>query len=459
MPLFTWNPISGANSYFVIVARDAAFNTIVDYGFTDIPAYAPRAGASARTYQNQSTHYWWVVLPATGADGSGAATTPNSGHPQSFDRPQVGPTLVSPADTATVSGTPTFTWDPIDGARQYELMVSTDPNFGASGTIEDITTSDTSYTSLDKAYPSDDLYWQVRAIDYNGRAQPWSVSRVYHQTWPTPDLTGMSNPTASDVVPTFSWNPVIGATSYTVQIDQPSNGTTTTTLTSTTMSPTTAYGLGDFKWRVQANFGLASGSTGGPMTGNQIFTRSIHAPTGLGLIAPSGITKTPVLFSWDWKAGAKSYNIQVSRDPSFSSSIDSGTTDTTSWAPLLQAQDYSNGGQLYWRVQAADSHGQAGTWSAAQSLVFATHLAATSSMSAMPSKSTATIKITVKDALGHVVKGAKVVVSGAGVTKTTKTSATNGTASFKVHPTKKGNITFAVSKAGCVGIKIKTIVF
>ena len=359
----------------------------------------------------------------------------------------------------TVSGPPTFTWDPIDGARQYELMVSTDPSFGSSGTIEDITTSDTSYTSLDKAYPSDDLYWQVRAIDYNGRAQPWSVSRVYHQTWPTPDLTGMSNPTASDVVPTFSWNPVIGATSYTVQIDQPSNGTTTTTLTSTTMSPTTAYGLGDFKWRVQANFGLASGSTGGPMTGNQIFTRSIHAPTGLGLIAPSGITKTPVLFSWDWKAGAKSYNIQVSRDPSFSSSIDSGTTDTTSWAPLLQAQDYSNGGQLYWRVQAADSHGQAGTWSAAQSLVFATHLAATSSMSAMPSKSTATIKITVKDALGHVVKGAKVVVSGAGVTKTTKTSATNGTASFKVHPTKKGNITFAVSKAGCVGIKIKTIVF
>ena len=34
-----------------------------------------------------------------GRDGSGAATTPNSGHPQSFDRPQVGPTLVSPADS------------------------------------------------------------------------------------------------------------------------------------------------------------------------------------------------------------------------------------------------------------------------------------------------------------------------------------------------------------------------
>lgn len=459
VPLFTWNPIAGDQSYFVIVARDAAFNTIVDYGFTHIPAYAPRSGASARTYQNQSTHYWWVVLPATGFDGAGAATTPNSGHPQSFDRPQVGPALVSPADSATVSGMPTFTWNPIDGARQYELWVSTDPNFGDAGIIEKVITSDTSYTGFDKAYPSDDLYWQVRAIDYNGLQQPWSASRVYHQTWPTPDLTGMSNPTASDVVPTFSWNPVIGATSYTVQIDQPSNGTTTTTLTSTTLSPTTAYGLGDFKWRVQANFGGAGGNTGGPLTGNQIFTRSIHAPTGLGMIAPSGIAKTPVLFSWNWKAGAKSYNIQVSRDPSFSSSVDSGTTDTTSWASLLQAQDYSNGGQLYWRVQASDSHGQGGTWSAAQSLVFATHLAATSNTSAMPKKTTATIKVTVKDALGHVVPGATIVVSGAGVTKVTKKSASNGTASFKVHPTKAGNITFAVSKAGCVGVKIKTVVF
>ena len=45
VPLFTWKPVAGANSYFVIVARDAAFNTIVDYGFTDIPAYAPRSGA------------------------------------------------------------------------------------------------------------------------------------------------------------------------------------------------------------------------------------------------------------------------------------------------------------------------------------------------------------------------------------------------------------------------------
>ena len=230
VPLFTWKPVAGAKSYFVIVARDAAFNTIVDYGFTHIPAYAPRSGAQARTYQNQSTHYYWVVLPATGSDGSGAATdAATAGTRSRSTGPRSARRWCRRRTIATVSGEPTFTWDPIDGARQYELMVSTDPELRhRAGRSRTSPTSDTSYTSFDKAYPSDDLYWQVRAIDYNGRAQPWSVSRVYHQTWPTPDLTGMSNPTASDVVPTFSWNPVIGATSYTVLIDQPGNGTTTT---------------------------------------------------------------------------------------------------------------------------------------------------------------------------------------------------------------------------------------
>ena len=460
VPLFTWNPVAGAQSYFVIVARDAAFNTIVDYGFTHIPAYAPRSGASVRTYQNQSTHYWWVVLPATGFDGAGAATTPNSGHPQSFDRPQVGPALVSPANNATVSGEPTFTWNPIDGARQYELMVSTDPGFGASGTVEDITTSYTSYTGFDKGYPTDDLYWQVRAIDYSGKVQPWSTSRVYHQTWSAPDLTGISNPTASDVVPTFAWNPVNGAVSYTISIDQPGNGTTSQTVQSTAWTPVSIFGLGDFAWRVHANFGGSGGTTAGSPTADQIFTRSIHAPTGTATIAPNGTAKAPVLFSWDWKAGAKGYNVQISRDPSFGTTIDSASTDTTSFAPTMQfVQDYQNGGQLYWRVQATDTHGTQGTWSAAQSLVFATKLVATLSTSSMAHGTTATVTVTVKDGVGHLVPGAKIVATGAGIVKTTKTSGSTGKASFKVHPTKVGKITFTVSKSGDAGTKAQVVVF
>ena len=41
-PLFTWKPLAGANSYFVVVAKDQNFSNVVDEGFTRIPAYSPR---------------------------------------------------------------------------------------------------------------------------------------------------------------------------------------------------------------------------------------------------------------------------------------------------------------------------------------------------------------------------------------------------------------------------------
>ena len=36
-PMYTWKPIAGANAYWVIIARDPTFTTLVDYAFTQIP--------------------------------------------------------------------------------------------------------------------------------------------------------------------------------------------------------------------------------------------------------------------------------------------------------------------------------------------------------------------------------------------------------------------------------------
>jgi hypothetical protein len=461
VPLFTWNPVAGANGYFVIVARDQAFSTIVDYAFTHLPAYAPRNGSSPRTYQNQSTHYYWVVLPSIGANGSGAVTNPQSGHPQSFDRPQVGPTPIAPANAAVVTGSPTFSWNPIDGARKYELVVSQDPNFQAAP-LDDITTSNTSYTSLNASYPADtDLFWQVRAIDYNTLKQPFSVSRTFHQTWPAPSFAGVSNPVAGDVVPVFSWKPVTGAVSYDVHIDQPNNGSSDiNSIATTALTPNAIWGLGDFTWTVRANFANTSGVTHGPWTAAQTYTRSIHAPTGEATIAPTGTAHVPVLLSWDWKADAKGYNVEISRDSSFVSSVEQTSgIDTSSWAPTMTAADFSNGGALYWHVQAVDSHGTKGTWSPPIPLVFASKLVPTASNGVMAHATTATITVTVKDGTGHVVVGAKVTASGAGILTTSKLTGSTGKATFKVHPTKAGKIKWTATKSGCVSGVVYTIVY
>ena len=62
----------GANSYFVVVAKDANFTNVVDEGFTRIPAYAPRNTLAPTTYPDETTIYYWAVLPASAADGSDA---------------------------------------------------------------------------------------------------------------------------------------------------------------------------------------------------------------------------------------------------------------------------------------------------------------------------------------------------------------------------------------------------
>ena len=91
--------------------------------------------------------------------------------------------------------------------------------------------------------------------------------------------------------------------------------------------------------------------------------------------------------------------------------------------------------------------------------MFATKLVATLSTTSMPHGTTATVTVTVKDGLGHVVPGATVVASGAGITKTTKKTGSTGKASFKVHPTKVGKITFTVSKSGDAGTSATVTVF
>ena len=57
---------------------------------------------------------------------------------------------------------------------------------------------------------------------------------------------------------------------------------------------------------------------------------------------------------------------------------------------------------------------------------------------------------------GHVVAGARVAVSGAGLKGAAKLTGTQGKATFKLRPPKKGTITFSVTKTGYQPLK-KTI--
>ena len=114
----------------MLVAKDPSFSNLVDYAFTQIPAYAPRTGSAPRTYPDETTLYYWAVLPATNANGTGAVGDPLSAAAQSFQKQSAPPTRLGPADGTQFFDQPTFRWTPTEGARRYRIQVAQDPSFG-----------------------------------------------------------------------------------------------------------------------------------------------------------------------------------------------------------------------------------------------------------------------------------------------------------------------------------------
>jgi hypothetical protein len=145
--------LAGDHRYYVVVATDRTFQNVVDYAFTQVPAYAPRQSFQVTTYPDSNTSYYWAVLPATSADGGGAVGDPTGpldgglNYPQNFQKHSNAPTLDAPSDGQVVTTQPTFQWSPVEGALRYRLEVSQDPSFGTLVGGSAVYTDETAYTS------------------------------------------------------------------------------------------------------------------------------------------------------------------------------------------------------------------------------------------------------------------------------------------------------------------------
>jgi hypothetical protein len=442
VPYFTWKPLSGKQSYYVLVAKDPSFSNLVDYAFTQIPAYAPRTGSGPRTYPDETTLYYWAMLPATTLNGTGAAGDPLLAAAQSFQKQSVPPTRLGPADGTQFFDQPTFRWTPTEGARRYRIQVAQDPSFGTA--LDNLTTDSTSYTS-NTTYPADTiLYWRVRADDENGVGLTWSTTGTFQKRLAAP-VPSATNSTAGEYLPVWSWSPVNGAVSYDLVIDQPDG---TTRSFSDFRMPATSFqkltGTGVFHWRVRAEFPKQSyGTTPGPWSVSSPFTRTIGEPGGLHTDAATD----HVLLSWTPKLGVKQYKLQVSGRPDFATTIETVATDNAAYAPKLSDVAYLSGNQLYWRVAGVDADGNVGDFSPAQPLSLLPHLKLTVKGS-LRKRRRRSVSVTVKNASGSWMTGVKVRVVGAGVKAQTRSTSLFGVARFTLRPTKRGRVLVTAKKSG-----------
>jgi hypothetical protein len=443
-PYFTWKPIAGKASYFVLVAKDAQFSNIVDYAFTQVPAYSPRSSLRPTSYPDETTSYYWVVLPANLANGGEAAGTPLLAEPQTFQKRSTPPVGLAPGSGADIAGHPTFRWTPVEGARRYRLQVSQDNRFGRESMLEDVVTNSTAYTS-NTTYPADTvLYWRVQADDENLIGLTWSDTGTFQKRLPAPSVSP-ANLTEGAYIPTWRWDPVPGFVSYDVHVDLP-DGTQRdlTGMRTAALTPIIMYGTGVFRWKVRANFPRQpSGTVAGPYSGTHTFTRTILEPTG----ARSDASRKYPLLLWEPKPGPKSYRLQISTRADFGRLVEDVATDNTNYAPLLMHPAYRAGDPLYWRVAAVDEGRNTGDWSPVQQIGLVKRLRLVA-RGAPKRRQVRTIATSVLSGSNRPIAGATVRVSGGGVRRAAARTNRRGIARFRLRPTRRGSITFRATKSG-----------
>jgi hypothetical protein len=443
-PLLMWRPVAGASSYFVLVAKDANFTNIVDYAFTQIPVYAPRATLGPMTYSDEVTRYYWAVLPEQGFDGSGTQGNPLAAAPQNFYKQSNPPGRIAPVDGSSTWDQPSFQWAPVTGARTYRLQVAQDPSF--ANPIEDVTTDSTSYSS-NTTYPADSvLYWRVRANDENNIGLTWSNSGTFQKRLRRPD--GGGNATQGDTIPTWTWSVVPGAVSYDIQADLP-DGThrDITGLRTPAFTPTTMFGTGIFSWRVRAEFPKAPfGFIPGPYSPTYPYTKSIREPTG----AHADYNDDHILLSWNARPSVRHYRVQISGTPDFGGLLaENVLTDNTSYAPLLRYLGYRslNTGRLYWRVAAVDEGNNVGDYTQPQLISRHPRMEITIRGSVKRGRrSTITIVVSNFETGGGIPR-ATVRVAGAGIKARRVRTDLFGTARFALRP-RRGVLRISATKAG-----------
>jgi hypothetical protein len=274
--------------------------------------------------------------------------------------------------TSVTFATPTFSWDMVEGAESYDLQVDNDPGFGS--TAININTRQNSYTHI-STLANATYYWRVRVHRNGSVINNWTSNQTFTLALPVPD--GLNHEPSGVVgrAPTLCWtplivnspagDPVLAAWKYRVQVSKEPTFSSVFDTIDTQQScwtPTKGYDDGQYHWRVAMIDG--DGKLGGYST-YQTFTKQYPITTLLSPPNGSTVENTPT-FAWTPVNGAARYKLEVSLYSNFSSTVDSVTTDNTSYTPT---KAYTTKKTYYWRVAIVDADGKIGPYNNATIII------------------------------------------------------------------------------------------
>lgn len=259
-------------------------------------------------------------------------------------------------------GVPKLEWDPVVGAKKYEVEISASAGFATP--LVKTNTFGTTYTHLE-ALADGEYFWRVRADDGKNWG-PHSEVRSFTKDWSADGnlVVQLISPPedaerAAFTNDDFIWQPIPGAAYYRFEIStDPSFSNIVYAAQSIKAQHTPIKRLANnrYYWRVtpvdkQDHFGV-------PSTARSFYFGWANAPR---LLSPAPDIDSAFVPSFSWTAveAAIKYQLQISTQPDFASTSFFETTNTayTPDKALGNDQDY------YWRVKAIDAEKSSSPWS------------------------------------------------------------------------------------------------
>jgi hypothetical protein len=358
--LLRWTPVAGATSYTVEVSKDPNFTDPVltkSYGNLKTTAHVVPDPQVANLY------YWRVrATLGTGifTDWSEVRTYQIGGLSK--------PVLTSPVNSPETDVVDVvLDWEPVLGAKTYDIQISTDINFNTFDSAASFSGVTGTRYSPRRTLGNDQYYWRVRPVDANGNQLDWSAVDVWTFRRHWPDQPSLEYPVGGATVgslPYFQWTAVPHASSYNLQLSNSPEfnpgdifdqcSTTNTTFVPMTTNDCFPFAGSGYWWRVIAVDAEKNVVTDGILSERGRFTYDPARPVQLAP-ADGASVEIPVL-RWQPVAGAESYRVTLTAVAT-GAVVGTVTTHATSFSPRTAL---TPGATYRWMVQTV-SNGRIGT--------------------------------------------------------------------------------------------------
>ncbi|MGN0064546.1 MAG: Ig-like domain repeat protein [Nocardioides sp.] len=373
-PHLSWEPVPGTAQYRVELSRSSSF--------VDATAFTTATTSYALTSPPAYGEWWWRVrsVKAGGVESQWSGTG-------SFTVTELPlPTLTFPPDNASYElQDVVLDWEPLAGARSYDVQISVNSDFTAGSIVKDEVRILSSRYSPGITIPNAQYHWRVRGRDMDDQPMSWSAARSsFNRTWPQRPEPVYPIAAGVEDVPGpvfFQWKPVPHASEYEVQLGNDANfspgtfnacrvaGTTYTPGMFAVNSQTGQHNLNRIHekcrvasgqtmyWRVRAIDRPADASgIEGIFSETHAFRFDPNAVTDMSPNADEPITDGVPTLSWSPVQGATEYRIQIRNRTG--DLVDSASTQSTTYTPGGSTPLSPADGPFSWSLRAITQDNQ-----------------------------------------------------------------------------------------------------